>query len=55
MSAANREKIFIFHDKNDVIELVARQITKIRHSFGDKSMHVALSLGVDATVTVQGR
>ena len=54
MSAANREKLFIFHYNNDIAGLVWRQITKIRHYSGDKSIHVALYLEVDATAIFQG-
>ena len=54
LGAANREMTFIFHDINDIIELVGNQVTKIDHSFGDKSMHVAMYIGVDATIIVRG-
>ena len=54
LSTANREIPFIFHDKNDIIELVGKQFTKIIHYFGDKSMHVDMSLGVDANIVVRG-
>ena len=54
LSAANRERPFIFHDKNDIIDLVGKQVTKIHHYFGDKPMNVAMSLGVDANIIVRG-
>ena len=54
LSASIRESPFIFHDKNDTIELVGKQAGKICHSVGDKLMHVAMSLVVDATIIVRG-
>ena len=54
MSYANREKPLIFHDKNDIIELLGRKITKMHHYFDEKSINVALSLGVYAAVIVKG-
>ena len=53
LSAAKIKRPFIFHDKNDIIELVGKQVAKIRHYFGDKSMHVTMSLVVDATIIVR--
>ena len=54
LSADNRYKPFIFTYNNDIIGLVGRKITKIHRYFGDKLMHAALSLVVDATFIVQG-
>ena len=54
MSVANRERPFVFHDKNYIIELVEKQVTKIRHYFGDKSINVAMYLGVDTTIIFRG-
>ena len=50
---ANRDKLFIFHDKNEMIESIGSKIINTGHYFGDKTMHVALYLGVDATFIVQ--
>ena len=54
MSAANIERPLVFHDKNDIIEIFGKQVSKIRHSFGGKSMHVAIYIGVGATTIVIG-
>ena len=54
LSAANRERPFIFNNKNDIINLVGKQVAKIRDSFGDKSMHVAMSIGVYENILVRG-
>ena len=54
LSATNRETKLFFHNKNDIIELFGKQVTKTRHYFGDKSIHVAMSLGVDATIIFSG-
>ena len=54
ISSAYRERPFNFHDKDDIIELVGKQVANICHYFGNKSMHVAISLGVDTTIIVRG-
>ena len=54
LGAANREMPFIFHYMNDIIEIVGNQVTKIHHSSGDKSIHVAMYIGVDATIVFRG-
>ena len=54
LGAANREMPFIILDINDIIELVSNQVTKIHHSFEDKSIHVAMYLGVDENIIVRG-
>ena len=54
LSAASRESPLIVYDKNDIIELVGKQVAKIRHYFGYKSMHVSISLGVGATIIFRG-
>ena len=53
MSLSNNEKLFIFHDENDIIELLGRKTTKIQNYFDDKPIRVELSLGVDEKVIVQ--
>ena len=50
MSYAKRERPFIFYDKDDIVELVGKKVDKIRNYFGGNSMHVAISLGFDATI-----
>ena len=52
--AANRETPFIFFEKNDNIESVGRQIRMIQMKWGDRSIHVALSVGIYNIVVVQG-
>ena len=47
-------KAFCFNDKNDINDLVGKQVTRIHHLIGDKSMHVAIYLEVDATIIVRG-
>ena len=54
LSSANREMPFIFHDKNDIIDIVGKKVAKIRNYFGDKSIHVDMSLGFDTTISVRG-
>ena len=53
LSASNRKKPLIFYDKNNIIGLIGKQVANVRHYFGDKSMHVTMSLVVDATIIVR--
>ena len=53
LSAANIERPLISHDNNDIIELVGKKVTKTRHYFGDKSMHVDMYNGVDVNIIVR--
>ena len=54
LSASNIERPLVFHYKNDIIEIFGKQVSKIRRSFGGKSMHVAIYIGVVATTIVIG-
>ena len=54
LSATNRERPFVFRDNNYIIELFVKKVTKTCHYLGDKSIHVAMFLGVDATIIVIG-
>ena len=38
---------------NYIIELFVKKVTKTRHYFGDKSMHVDMYNGVDVTIIVR--
>ena len=47
LSAAIIKRPFIFYFKNDIIELVGKQVSKIQHYFGDKLINVTIYIRVD--------
>ena len=54
MKARNRDVPLLLRSKSDMIRLLSMRIAMIRHDFGESSMRVAFSIGVDATVVVKG-
>lgn len=54
LKASKRDTPLILRDKADMARILATQIAMIRHEFGDDSMRVVFSVGIDATVVVKG-
>jgi hypothetical protein len=54
LKACRRAKPFILRDTQDMVELLTARIAQICHLCDDTSKRVAFTLGLDATVVVQG-
>ena len=54
VSSSKCEPPIIYRNEEQLIQIITKQIESIRNGFGDKSMRVAMSVGVDATVLVKG-
>ena len=52
--AKRRSVTFIQLTREQIVERITSHITKIRSSIGNDSMHIAFTVGFDATCLVQG-
>ncbi|KAL3789339.1 hypothetical protein HJC23_006493 [Cyclotella cryptica] len=53
LAASKRPPPFIQHTRDDVVDIILSHIATIRSKFGDDTLRIAFSVGIDATKLVQ--